>query len=343
MSDQNSNRDNAANTGFSASFGSSYDSGGQTAGGQFLNMPGNVGTAASGAAEPVKDITTAQFAAEVIEASQSKPVLVDFWAPWCGPCKQLAPVLEKAVAAMRGRVKLVKMNIDDHPEVAGQMGIQSIPAVIAFVDGRPKDAFMGAKSEGEIRTFIEKIAGPSGPDPIEQALEQAEKLASEGATSQAASLYAAILQEDPANVAAIAGMGMIYLDSGDLERAKAVLASVSQPAGPGAAAEDPKLASLRAAIDLAEQAQELDDPAQLIELVAAEPDNHQARFDLALAFNASDKREEAADNLLEIMRRDRNWMEDGARTQLLQFFEAWGPTDPVTIAARRKLSSMLFS
>lgn len=341
MSDQNSNRDTSANTGFSASFGSSYGSGEQAASGQFINMPGNA--AGSGAGEPVKDISTAQFAAEVIEASQSKPVLVDFWAPWCEPCKQLGPILEKTVAATRGKVKLVKMNIEDHPEVAGQMGIQSIPAVVAFVEGRPKDAFMGAQSEGEIRKFIEKIAGPSGPDPIEQALEQAEKLANEGAASEAANLYAAILQKDPGNVAAIAGMGMLYLDAGDLERAKAVLASIPQPAGPGPATEDPKLASLRAAIELAEQAQELDDPAQLIALVTAEPDNHQARIDLALAFNASGRREEAADHLLEIMQRDRNWNEDGARTQLLQLFEAWGATDPVTIAARRKLSSMLFS
>ncbi|MEM7464124.1 MAG: thioredoxin [Pseudomonadota bacterium] len=342
MSDQNSNQDKPANTGFSASFGNNY-SGGQASADQFLNVPGSAGAPGTGSAEPVLDISTAQFGAEVIEASRTKPVLVDFWAPWCGPCKQLGPILEKTVAAMRGKVKLVKMNIDDHPDIAGQMGIQSIPAVVAFVDGRPKDAFMGAQSESEIRRFLEKLIGPSGPDPIEQALQQAEQLASEGAASQAASLYAAILQEDPQNVSAIAGMGMIYLETGDLERAKAVLASVPEVPDAGSATENPKLSSLRAAIELAEQAEELGDTAQLMEKVASEPDNHQARFDLALAFNASGKREEAADSLLEIMRRHRNWNEDGARTQLLQFFEAGGATDPVTIAARRKLSSMLFS
>ncbi|MGI9400930.1 MAG: thioredoxin [Rhizobiaceae bacterium] len=343
MSDQNSDNNNPAGPGISASFGSSYGSQEQSATGQFINMPGNADTTAPAQAEPVKDISTAEFAAEVIEASQTKPVLVDFWAPWCGPCKQLTPILEKVVAATRGKVKLVKMNIDDHPDVAGQMGIQSIPAVVAFVGGRPKDAFMGAQSEGEIRKFIEKLAGPSGPDPIEQALEEADRLAGEGAASEAAGLYAAVLQQDPGNVAAIAGMGMLYLDGGDLERARAVLASVQPPSGPGPATEHPKLASLRAAIELAEQAEELDDPTELLNLVAAEPDNYQARFDLALAYNASGKREEAADQLLEIMSRDRSWNEDGARTQLLQFFEAWGMTDPVTIAARRKLSSLLFS
>ncbi|HSO46689.1 MAG TPA: thioredoxin [Rhizobiaceae bacterium] len=288
--------------------------------------------------EPVLDISTAQFMGEVIEASRQRPVVVDFWAPWCGPCKQLAPALERSVAAMRGAVKLVKMNIDDHPEIAGQMGIQSIPAVVAFVDGRPKDAFMGVRPEGEIKRFLEKLAGPSGPSEIEMALEDAGKLAEEGQLEEAANLYAAVLQHEPQNIAAVAGLGGLYLEMGNLEQAKEMLAAVPQDK-----ANDPAIASLRAAIELAEQAASLGDPAPLLKRIADNPKDFEARFDLALIYNAMGQREEAADELLAIVQRDRNWRDDGARAQLLTFFEAWGPTDPASLYGRRRLSSLLFS
>lgn len=294
--------------------------------------------AAAGAPEPVKDVTTAQFMSEVIEESKRRPVVVDFWAPWCGPCKQLAPALEKSVREMRGAVKLVKMNIDDHPQIAGQMGIQSIPAVVAFVGGQPKDAFMGVRPEGEIKRFLEKLAGPAGPSEIDMALEEAEKLAAEGAASQAASLFAAILQREPDNVAALAGLGALYLEMGEIEQARGMLSAI-----PAASASDPKAVSLRAAIELAEQAARLGDPAELARRIEADPADFDARFDLALIHNARGDRAAAGNELLEIIGRDRTWRDDGARAQLLQFFEAWGPTDPATLAARRRLSSLLFS
>jgi len=307
----------------------------------FLGTLGGAQTAgrpAGGASDAVKDISTAEFMAEVIEASAERPVLVDFWAPWCGPCKQLGPVLEKAVADSRGKVKLVKMNIDQYPEIAGQMGVQSIPAVVAFDKGKPKDAFMGAVPESEVRRFIEKLVGPTGPSPVDQALEQAAIFVEQGAHGEAAGLYASVLQQEPENVTALAGMGTLYLSSGDLERAKAMFQAI--PADQQSA---PEAASLKAAIDLAEQAASLGDTAELLARIEANPRDYDARFDLALALNAAGNREEAADQLLDIIRRDRKWKDDGARTQLLQFFEAWGPTDPDTLSARRQLSSILFS
>lgn len=304
----------------------------------FLGTLGGGQAASGGAPEAVKDISTAEFMAEVIEASNERPVLVDFWAPWCGPCKQLGPVLEKVVAESRGKVKLVKMNIDQHPEIAGQMGVQSIPAVVAFDQGKPKDAFMGAVPESEVRRFIEKLAGPSGPSPVEQALEEAARLAAEGASSEAANLYASVLQQEPENVIALAGLGTLYLASGDAERAKAMYDAI-----PADQQDKPEAASLKAAIDLAEQAASLGDTSALVARIEADPKDYQARFDLAVALNAAGRREEATDQLLEIIRRDRNWNEDGARTQLLQFFEAWGPADEATLTARRQLSAILFS
>jgi len=319
--------DNTYSGGNGGQFGASW-------GASFGAQPG----AAPSGPEPVKDISTAQFMAEVVEESHQRPVLVDFWAPWCGPCKQLQPALERAVAAVRGAVKLVKMNIDDHPEIPGQMGIQSIPAVVAFVDGRPKDAFMGAKPESEIKRFLEKLAGPAGPSQVEMALEDAERLVQEGQPAEAANLYAAILQHEPQNVAAIAGLGGLYLEMGELDQARGMLAAV-----PAEKAGDPAVASLRAAIDLAEQAAKLGDPSALQQRIAQNPKDHDARFDLALIYNSMGQREEAADELLAIVQRDRKWRDDGARAQLVTFFEAWGPTDPATLYGRRRLSSLLFS
>ena len=288
-------------------------------------------------AEPVLDITTAQFMSEVVEYSRGKPVLIDFWAPWCGPCKQLTPVLEAAAARAGGKIRLVKMNIDDHPEVAGQMGIQSIPAVVAFVDGQPKDAFMGAKSEREIDQFIEKLVGPSGPSPLETALEEAAGMMGDGKWGEAGRIFSEIIKQIPDNRDALAGYGLCALNTGNFEQARQALAN----AGPVDGHQG--LETLRAAIDLAEQAEQVGDFGELEEAVKKDPKNFQARYDLALALNGVGRREEAADQLFEIMMKDRNWNEEAAKKQLLQFFEAWGQTDPDTLAARRRLSSLLFS
>jgi len=291
-----------------------------------------------GAADLIKDTTTATFRQDVIAESMNRPVLVDFWAPWCGPCKQLTPVLEKAVTAAGGAVVLVKMNIDEHPSIAGQLGIQSIPAVIAFQRGQPVDGFMGAVPESQVKEFIARLAGPAGPSPIEAALEEATRLIAEGDLAGASEIYAAILEQEPDNVAALAGLAKIQLDAGELENARQVLAMV-----PEAKAADPALAGIRAALELAEQAASLGDLAGLQARVAANPDDHQARFDLALGLAARGDRTAAVDHLIEIRRRDRDWNEDGARKQLLQFFEAWGVMDPDAIRGRRKLSTLLFS
>ncbi|HEY8566197.1 MAG TPA: thioredoxin [Beijerinckiaceae bacterium] len=286
----------------------------------------------------IKDTTTAAFRQDVLQESLKQPVLVDFWAPWCGPCKQLTPVLEKAVKAAGGKVKLVKMNIDEHPQIAGQLGIQSIPAVIAFSRGQPADGFMGALPESQVKGFIERLVGPVGPSAAEALMDEAQALAAEGDAAGAAELYAAVLAQDPENVAAVAALAKLHLDLGDLEGAKRFLGMV-----PAAKANDPAVAGARAAIELAEQAADLGDTADLLRRLEADPLDHQARFDLALALNARGKRAEAADQLLDIVRRDRSWNDDGARKQLVQFFEAWGPMDEATVAGRRRLSSILFA
>jgi len=287
----------------------------------------------------IKDISTAEFTTEVIQGSMQGPVLVDFWAPWCGPCKQLAPALEAAVAATNGKVRLVKMDIDKHPEVAGQMGIQSIPAVVAFIDGKPADAFMGAKTEGEIREFIAKIAGPSNEEAnTDLLLEEAEKLLAQGETAEAGRIYGHILSLDPMNLKAIAGVGQLYLQENNLDGVRDVIGHLDKDQ-----LNAPEITSLKTALELAEQAESLGDTSELEAKVDASPDDHQQRLDLAIALNAANRREEAADQLLEIMKRKPGWNDDAARVQLLQFFEAWGMTDETTIAARRKLSSMLFS
>lgn len=302
-----------------------------------MSTGGNHGNGGASAPEPVKDISTAQFMSEVIEGSKSRPVIVDFWAPWCGPCKQLAPALESAVAKAGGKVRLVKMNIDEHPEVAGQMGIQSIPAVVAFVDGQPKDAFMGARPEGEISRFIEKLVGATGgPSPVESALEEADGLMKDNQFEQAAGLYGAILQQDPGNENAMAGYGTALLRLGQHEEAGMI-------ADNGRESENPAMKALVSAIELHRQAAELGNRTELEERIAAKPDDHQARFDLALVLNALGEHEEAADQLLHIISKNRNWNEDAARTQLLKFFEAWGNSNPATGSGRRRLSSLLFS
>jgi putative thioredoxin len=301
-------------------------------------------TASADAAPPaaalVKDTTTAGFSADVVQESRKQPVLVDFWAPWCGPCKQLTPVLEKVVRAANGKVKLVKMNIDDHPSIAGQLGIQSIPAVIAFKNGQPVDGFMGAVPESQIKAFIDKVAGAgaSGGADIGAALKAAEAAIAGGDAQGAAEIYAMVLEIDPDNVAALAGLAGAQLDLGDAAGAEETLAAV-----PEAKAADPAVAAVKARIKLAAQVAELGDPKELERRLAADPKDHQARFDLAMIQNAMGDRDAAADSLLAIFKADKTWKEQAARTQLLTFFEAWGMTDEATLKARRKLSSMMFS
>ena len=285
----------------------------------------------------IKDTTTAAFRQDVMAESMKQPVLVDFWAPWCGPCKQLTPVIEKAVLAAGGKVKLVKMNIDEHPQIAGQLGVQSIPAVFAFDRGQPVDGFMGAQPEAKIKEFIERLVGP-GSVQTDELLAEAATLVEAGDASGAAELYAAVLAEDPENVAAIAALAKLHVDLGDLDGARRFLEMA-----PAAKANDPAVAGARAAIEVAEQSASLGDLAVFEQRLAANADDHEARFDLALGLGGKNKRQEAADQLLTIIRKDRSWNDDAARKQLVQFFEAWGPMDPATLAGRRRLSSILFS
>ncbi len=296
---------------------------------------GGVAAAADGA---VKDTTTQAFVKDVIEDSKRQPVLVDFWAPWCGPCKQLTPVLEKAVKAAKGKVKLVKMNIDEHPAIPGQMGIQSIPAVIAFSNGQPVDGFMGALPEAQVVAFLERLTKGKVTPEDRDLLKAADAALVEGNPAAAAEIYAALLQEDSGNVHALAGLARCYVETGALEQAKQTLALV-----PEDKRNETPVAAARAALEVAEQAKNLGPLAELEGKVLANPLDHQARFDLAVALNAKGDRAEAANQLLEIVKRDRKWNDDGARKQLVQFFEAWGFADPAAVEGRKRLSSILFS
>ncbi|MBR0757191.1 thioredoxin [Bradyrhizobium jicamae] len=293
------------------------------------------------AADLIKETTTQTFVKDVIEESKRQPVMIDFWAPWCGPCRQLTPVLEKAVRNAKGKVKLVKMNIDEHPQIPGQMGIQSIPAVIAFVGGQPADGFMGAVPESQVNAFIEKITkgvtAPGEPN-IAEILQEAEAVLAEGDAAGAAQIYAEVLAFDATNIAALAGLAKCYVTSGAIEQAKQTLGMV-----PESKRNDAAVKAVQAAIDLAEQAQSVGPIVELEQKVAANPLDHQARFDLATALNAMGKRVEATEQLLAIVKRDRKWNDDGARKQLVQFFEAWGGTDEATVEGRKRLSTILFS
>jgi putative thioredoxin len=286
----------------------------------------------------VVDTTTQGFMKDVIEESKRRPVLVDFWAPWCGPCKQLTPVLEKAVKAAKGKVKLAKMDIDKHPEIPGQMGIQSIPAVIAFADGQPVDGFMGALPESQVMAFLERVTKGKVGAEEKDLLKAADEALATGNAAEAANLYGQLVKEDGANIAALAGLARCYILTGALEQAKQTLAMV-----PEAKRNEAPVAAAQAALDVAELAKSVGPVDELEKKVAADPLDHQARFDLAAALNAKGKRADAADHLLAIVRRDRKWNEDGARKQLVQFFEAWGATDPATVEGRKRLSSILFS
>ena len=286
----------------------------------------------------VKDTTTQTFVKDVVEESKHQPVLVDFWAPWCGPCKQLTPVLEKAVKAAKGKVKLVKMNIDEHPAIPGQMGIQSIPAVIAFVNGQPADGFMGALPESQVIAFLERLTKDRIGGEAKDLLKAADTALAEGDAAGATELYTQLLAEDPENVPALAGLVRSHVETGALDQAKQTFAKI-----PEAKRNDASVGAARAALELAEQAKTLGPVTELEQKVAANPLDHQARFDLALALNGKGQRLDALEQLISIVRRDRKWNDDGARKQLVQFFDAWGPTDEATIEGRKKLSSILFS
>ena len=298
----------------------------------------NGGTTAAAPESFIKDVTTQSFMKDVVEESRRQPVLVDFWAPWCGPCKQLTPILEKVARAAKGKVKLTKMNIDEHPTIAGQMGIQSIPAVIAFVNGQPADGFLGALPEAQVAAFIERLTKGRVSGEDQDLLKLAEAALNEGNAAGAADIYAQILAQDSANVPALAGLARCYVETGSIAQAKQTLTMI-----PEARRNDAPVAAARAALELAEQASNVGPIAELEGKVAANQLDHQARFDLAVALNAKGQRKNALDHLLEIVRRDRKWNDDGARKQLVQLFEAWGPTDEVTVEGRKRLSSILFA
>ncbi|WP_421855985.1 thioredoxin [Oricola sp.] len=317
---------------------------GQSGGGygtQTVDFGGGAGQPqAVPAGELIKDTTTAEFAQDVIAESRNQPVLVDFWAPWCGPCKQLTPRLEAAIAKAGGKVKLVKMNIDDHPAIPGQMGVQSIPAVIAFHNGQPVDGFMGAVPDSQLDEFIGKLAGAAGnteEEAINQALEAAQAAKDAGDASGAAQIYSMVLERFPENAAAYGGLAGLMLDAGQTDEAKSMLANA-----PESIADAQELTSLQARLELAEKVAGLGNPAELEQRLSADANDHDARFDLAQIRNATGDRDAAADLLLDIMKADREWRDDGARLELLKFFEAWGMADAATIRARRKLSSLLF-
>ncbi len=291
----------------------------------------------------IKDGTEAGFMADVIEASREVPVIVDFWATWCGPCRTLGPALEKAVAAARGKVRMVKIDVDQNQRLCAMLAqqglpLQSIPTVVAFFGGRPVDMFQGAIPGSEVQKFVDKLAAMAGDGGLAEALAAAEEMLAQGALADASETFAAILGEEPENAAAYAGLVRCHIAAGNLDQAAAFAA-----AAPAAVAKSQELEAARAQIELARQAANAGPEAELRAAVAADPGNHQARFDLAVALNAAGKVDEAVDELLELFRRDREWNGGAAKAQLFTIFEALKPQDPIVLKGRRRLSSMIFA
>ena len=295
--------------------------------------------AAVAAADLIKESNTQNFMRDVIEPSRQQPVLVDFWAPWCGPCKQLGPALEKVVKQANGKVRMVKINIDENPQLAQQMRIQSIPAVFAFVNGQPVDGFMGALPESQLKQFVDRLGGQgSMAEEIEAALTDARAAFDAGDIQTAAQIFTQVLQADRENIGAIAGLMRCQMAAGDLENAQATLALV-----PPAKANDPEILSVTAQLEMALNPVDLSEIGQLKTRIERDPDDFQARIDLAVLLNGAGERAEATDQLIYVIKKMRNWNDEAARKQLVKFFEAWGPKDEFTLAGRRKLSSVLFS
>ena len=311
----------------------------------------NINVSSPPAATPpvalVKDSTDRAFKVDVIDASLEAPVLVDFWAPWCGPCRALTPNIEKVVNEKAGKIRLVKINIDENPGIAGQLGVQSIPAVFAFAGGRPVDAFMGAIPESEVRKFADKVIAAAPPaaaaagsveEEIKNALLSAKEAFDVGDLNTAAQIFGMVLQQKPDHAEALIGMSRVFLKAGEIEQAQAIFDTIPEAARKGA-----DYTSLGAELKLLSEAADLSGTAELEHALARDADDHQARFDLALAFNAAGQRVEAAEQLVTLMKRDRAWNDDAARKKLLEFFEAWGAKDPATLKGRRLLSALLFA
>jgi len=293
------------------------------------------------ATDLIKDVSEADFMSEVIEASQTVPVIVDFWAPWCGPCKTLGPALEAAVTKAKGAVKMAKVNVDENQMIAGQLRVQSIPTVYAFWQGQPVDGFQGAVSPSEIDAFVERVVQAAGGDSgggLDDALAAAEEMLEQGAATDAAQTFAAILQEDEANAVAYGGLVRAHIAMDDLEQAEAILNGA-----PAAISEAPELEAAHAQLELARQTADAGPVSDLKASVEADPDDHQARYDLAQALYAGGQTQEAVDELLELFRRDPEWNDAAAKQQLFTIFEALKPNDPIVLNGRRKLSSMIFA
>jgi len=290
------------------------------------------------AADVIKESSTVTFEADVLDASMDVPVIVDFWAPWCGPCKQLGPALEKLVREARGAVRLVKINVDQNQDLAAHLRVKSIPAVFAFKDGRPVDGFVGALPESQLKAFIQRLAGPVGPSPMEEAMAQAKAALDAGDHGAAANIYQQVLNHDRGNPVAAAGLLRCLIATGEVAEARSLYSSLPAPMK-----ADAEIAAALTALELAEQAAEVGDVGELAARLAVDPKDHQARYDLALAHYAAGRTEAALDELLELFRRDRNWNDQAARKQMVKIFDALGPTHELTGAARRRLSSLMFS
>lgn len=304
-----------------------------------MDLTFSTAPAAKAAANLIKDSDTKNFMADVIEASRQQPVIVDFWAPWCGPCKQLGPAIEKVVKQANGKVKLVKINVDENQQLAAQMRVQSIPAVFAFVNGQPVDGFMGALPESQIKQFVDRLGGQgSMAEEIAAAIAEAEAAFTAEDYQTAADIFMQVVQADREHAGALAGLARCQIATGDLENAKATLALVPPPKK-----NDPAVLSAQAALDLALNPVDTSEVSRLQQAIAASPDDFQARIDLAVALNGTGERTGATDHLIYVIRKNRAWNEEAARKQLVKFFEAWGPKDEATLAGRRKLSSVLFS